>query len=332
MKPLNFGSHFKQRMEGFVNLRRLSGTNYQSQIQLLGYFDNFLVQKYPDAQNITSHMVESYLASNQKLSKRSIGNRFSVVRQFTQYLSQFDTLCYVPDSRPIPKSNSSRIPYIYSQIQIKDLLDQAIKLPPPHSLRPHTYYTLFGLLYTTGLRIGEALALNIEDFQQESELLHIRQGKFRKSRWVPLASSTNRILQQYIALRQQRSPVPVSIDCPIFISLLDKRLHQATVYEAFQSLLKKCGIAKNKDSGPRIHDFRHTFAVHRLIQWYRDGEDVNAYLPQLATYMGHINISSSQIYLQATAELLEQGNQRFLAYFRQEIAQGEREQGGSHDE
>lgn len=338
MKPLNFRSHFKQQMENFVNLRRLSGTDYQSQIKLLEYFDDFLVQKYPypdadpdaDASShlLTPDMVEGYLHSdsNQRLSKRSLSNRFSVVRQFAHYLSQFDPLSYVPASRPIPKSDTyqSRLPYIYKQTEIKSFLAEAVKLTPLNSLRPHTYYTLFGLLYTTGLRIGEALALNIEDFEQESNLLHIGEGKFRKSRWVPLSVSAGKILQEYIDLRQQKSSLPMPLDSPIFISLKKKRLHQNTVFKTLQFLLKKCGIPKNKYSGPRIHDFRHTFAVHRLIQWYRNGQDVNVRLPALSTYMGHVDISSTQIYLQATAELLEQGNQRFLAHYRQKVKKGER--------
>lgn len=339
MKPLNFHSHFKEQMENFVNLRRLSGTDYQSQIKLLEYFDDFLVQKYPDpgasSHRLTRDMVEGYLDSdrNQRLSKRGVSNRFSVVRQFAHYLSQFDPLSYVPASRSTPGSNTSRLPYIYKITEIRSLLAQALKLTPSNSLRPHTYYTLFGILYTTGLRIGEALALNIEDFEQESNLLHIREGKFRKSRWVPLSTSAGKILQEYIDLRQRKSslPVPLDSDSPIFISLEKKRLHQATVFEALQSLLKKCGIPKSKSNGPRIHDFRHTFAVHRLIQWYRSGEDVNARMPALATYMGHVNISSTQIYLQATAELLAQGNQRFLAHFRKKVKGVKGKGGGFYD-
>jgi len=334
MKPLNFRSYFRKQMENFVNLRRLSGTDYQSQIMLLKYFDDFLVQKYsdPDApsQSLTRDMVEGYLESdrNQKLSKRSMINRFSVVRQFALYLSQFDSLCYVPPSRLAPKSNTSRLPYIYKKTEIKKLFDEAAKLTPSDSLRPHTYHTLFGLLYTTGLRIGEALALNIEDFQKESNLLHIREGKFRKSRWVPLSTSAGKILQEYIDLRRRKSSLPVPLDSPIFISLKKKRLHQATVFKALQSLLKKCGIPKSKSNGPRIHDFRHTFAVHRLIEWYRSGQDVNARLPALATYMGHVGITSTQIYLQATAELLAQGNQRFLTHFRKKVKS---KRGGFYD-
>lgn len=319
MKELNFHSRFRKKMEYFVNLRRLSGTDYQSQIKLLEYFDHFLIKQYPDRNHLTPDVVQSYLETNQNLHIRSSYNRFCVVRQFCCYLSQFDQATYIPESRRTPQSNSSRIPYIFTKNEIKRLLAESTKLLPQDSLRPHTYHALFGLLYTTGLRIGEALGLNIQDFFQNSKLLYIRKGKFSKARWVPLSYSTYMMLEEYITLRQQTKKRKILLDSPLFISLRHKRLHHSTVYETFRYLLKQCDIEKNKDYGPRIHDFRHTFAVHRLIKWYREREDVQSKLPALATYMGHVDIRSSQIYLQATSELLEQGNQRFLKYFRQNI-------------
>jgi integrase len=170
------------------------------------------------------------------------------------------------------------------------------------------------LLYTTGLRIGEALALNIKDFYPQSTRLHIREGKFHKSRWVPLSSSTCATLKNYIHKRQNL--MPSADNAPLFISLRHSRLHRSTVYQTFCVLLKKCGIHKSKGHGPRIHDLRHTFAVHCLLKWYGDGQDINTRLPALATYMGHVDISSTQIYIQATPELYEQAHQRFLTYVR----------------
>jgi integrase len=194
------------------------------------------------------------------------------------------------------------------------LLAEAAKLQPQPSLRPHTYLALFGLLYTTGIRIGEALALNIKDFYPESTRLHIRKGKFHKSRWVPLAPSTCTILQNYI--HNRHNVMPSAEDTPLFISLKLRRLSHCTVHQTFCDLLKQCRIHKGKGHGPRIHDLRHTFAVHRLVQWYGDGQDINARLPALATYMGHVGVGSTQIYIQATAELSEQAHQRFLRYVR----------------
>lgn len=309
-----FRSSMAERFESFVALRRLAGTDYQSQTRLLVYFDNFLVRERFNELSLTREIVQRYLTSLSHLHPRTRYNRFSVVSQLCRYLCRFEPLCYVPDAIGSAKSETSRIPYIFTKRQIQDLLAEAAKLQPQHSLRPHTYRTLFGLLYTTGLRIGEALALDIKDLYPESTRLHIREGKFHKSRWVPLAPSTCEIAQKYIDKRQ--NTMPSAEDAPLFISLRHSRLHRSTVYQTFCALLKQCRIHKDKRHGPRIHDLRHSFAVHRLLEWYGDGQDINAQLPALATYMGHVGVGSTQIYIHATPELYEQAHQRFLTYVR----------------
>jgi site-specific recombinase XerD len=262
-------------------------------------------------------MIESYLAGLSHLAPRSKYNRFSVLRQFCIYLSQSEPRSYVPDAIASAKSTTSHIPYIYTKEQIQDLLSKASKLASLSSLRPHTYRSLFGLLYTTGIRIGEALALDINDVYLNTQRLHIRKGKFHKERWVPLSPSTCVILNNYIDKRQ--AITTTTSDAPLFISLRYKRLHRSTVYSTLRILLKQCGIYTGTGPGPCIHDFRHTFAVHRLLKWYREVLDVNALLPALATYMGHVDVGSTHIYLQATPELFEQAHKRFLKHYRQHI-------------
>ena len=183
----------------------------------------------------------------------------------------------VPEAIRSAKSEASRIPYIFTKRQIQDLLSEAAKLQPQHSLRPHTYRTLFGLLYTTGLRIGEALALQIKDFHPESMRLHIGEGKFHKSRRVPLSSSTCTMLQVYLHKRQNATAS--AGEHPLFISLRHSRLSHCTVNQAFCSLLKQCRIHKSKGNGPRIHDLRHTFAVHCLFKWYSNGPGCKCQTP-----------------------------------------------------
>jgi len=174
-----------------------------------------------------------------------------------------------------------------------------------------------GLLYSTGIRIGEAFALNLEDFHSDQPSLWIAEGKFRKARWVPLSSSTSQALQQYVQTRQKISPR--SPDSPLFLSRRSRRLHYSAVNYTFRNLLKQSGIPHHKHTGPRIHDLRHTFAVHRLLAWYRDGQDVNARLPWLATYMGHVDIHATQVYLRPTAELMEQVDRRFYQHYLQYV-------------
>ena len=236
-----------------------------------------------------------------------------MVRQLCEYLARNDSCSYVPEPLKVPPSKGTHQPYIYTHSEIQTLLGAASQLPPPNSLRPHTYQTLLGLLYSTGIRIGEALALNLEHFHRTERRLYIAEGKFRKARWVPLSASTCRALEHYVRKRLQITPR--SPDCPLLINQRSRPFHQCTVNKTFQHLLGQCGIHHRKHTGPRIHDLRHSFAVHRLLAWYRDGQDVNARLPWLATYMGHVDIHSTQVYLQPTAELIEQVNRRFHTYY-----------------
>lgn len=315
MKLLIFSSSLASFMERFVALRRLSGTDYQSQTRLLVYFDDFLVREKYKAEFISREIFEHYLTSLSHLAPRTLCNRVSVVSQFFRFLSQFKPLSYLPE--PIRCKASSRLPYIYSTSQVSVLLAKASRLPPGSSLLPHTYTTLFGLLYTTGIRVGEALTMNLADVYLNRQRLHIRDGKFHKARWIPLSPSTCDMLRSYIDKRVDL--LPSASDDPLFISLRKKRLAHSTVYSTLRRLIKECGIHTGNGMGPCIHDFRHTFAVHRLLSWYREGMDVNAMLPALSTYMGHVDVSSTHIYLHATPELFAEADKRFYEYYRKNI-------------
>jgi site-specific recombinase XerD len=283
----------------------------------LEYFDRFLVQQGFSRPHITCEITDRYQQGLTTLAPRTQNNRMCVVRQFCQYLASSDPQSYVPAALKMIRSHQAHQPYIYNLKQIRALMTAAARLLPLGSLRPHTYRTLLGLLYSTGIRIGEAMALNLEDVQSSTQWLYIAEGKFRKARWVALSSSTGRALQHYIDTRVKSEPH--SSDSPLLLNERRRRLCHPTVNHTFRGLLQKCDIPHNKRSGPRIHDIRHTFAVHRLLAWYRQGYDVNARLPALATYMGHVDISSTHIYLQPTAELLEQVNQRFHNYYLHHI-------------
>lgn len=313
MQTIELHSWLSGQIDRFIDLRRLSGSDYSSQARLLGYFDRFLVEQYPHESFITRHMIDHYMQSLSHLRPRVRFNRFCVVRLLCRYIALTEPRCHVPESMRCVNAPGLFHPYIFNEQEIEDLLSAASALPPPESLRPHTYRTLFGLLYTTGIRIGEAFALSLRDFHSELDLLYIAEGKFRKARWVPLHPSTSRMLNKYIEHRLRNNPRRP--DSPLFINLRSHGLRHCTVYQAFRQLLEKCGIVHRKYTGPRIHDLRHTFAVHRLLAWYRDNQDVNARLPALATYMGHVNVCSTHIYLRPTAELLEQVNDRFHSHY-----------------
>jgi site-specific recombinase XerD len=318
MKAWTLCSCLAPQIEAFIRLRQLSGTDYQSQAQLLGYFDRFLYEQDFQQPRLTREICDLYQQNLARLAPRSQGNRFCVVRQLCEYLTCKDPQCFIPEPLRSPPSPGAHRPYIFAPEQIGKLLSAAAKLLPPESLRPHTYQTLIGLLYTTGIRIGEAFALNIEHFLPDEQRLYIAQGKFRKSRWVVLSHSTSRALAQYLDRRMGKKPN--AQDAALFLNERRQRLCHPTVHKTYCDLLQKCGIMHDKCKGPRIHDLRHSFAVRRLLAWYRDGEDVNARLPSLATYMGHVDISSTQVYLQPTAELLGEVDRRFHDHYLKHLA------------
>jgi len=325
MRTWKFHSPLAEQIVRFIKLRRLSGTDYKSQTLLLRCFDRFLVKQGLAEPRINRDLVERYQESLSRLVSKTQHNHFCVVRQLCAYLSRTDSLGYVPERLRSLPAQPARQPYIYSVPEMRALMTAAAELPPAQSLRPHTYQTLLGLLYSTGIRIGEALALNLEDFHNADQRLYIAEGKFRKARWVPLSSSCNRALQKYVR-RRLRTP-PRSLDSPLFLNLRMRRLHRCMVHTVLLRLLRQCGIPSNGHIRPRIHDFRHAFAMRRLLAWYRDGLDVNTRLPWLTTYMGHVSIHSTRVYLRATAELLEQVDRRFHSYYLNHVKPPEDEHG-----
>ena len=323
MSHRNFVSVLAPRFGDFLALRRAGGIDSKSHLALLRYLDRFLHRQNFLTPWLTREVVEDYLRSATHLNPRTQDNRWCVLRQFCRYLRQFEPQCFVPEHKPWRLRARKRTAHIYTESEIQAMLRAAQALPPSGSLPAKTYFTLFGLLYTTGLRCGEAFALNVSDVDLEQQLLFVRQGKFGKSRWVPISASTGLALQHY--LHERSRVAPVSAQSPLFITTTARRLYHTNVDYAFRDVLKRCGLRGGKGCpGPRLHHLRHSFACNRLLAWHRTGHDVSALLPALATYLGHVNIASTQVYLQPTAELLQQANQRFHRSFLHNIsARGE---------
>ncbi len=227
--------------------------------------------------------------------------RLSVVRQFARHLQTIDPACEVPPARLLPYRAPRAIPYLYEPEQITALMRAAGGLEPP--LLAANYRTLIGLLAVSGLRLGEAIRLNRADVDVRHGLLRILDSKFGKSREVVLHDTTMRALDEYARIRDRRFPQP---RCEAFLlSLRGTRLRKNCVHDMFARLVQVAGLKpRSPRCRPRPHDLRHAFAVRTLLEWYRDGVDVQARLPLLSTCMGHVNPASTFWYLTAAPELL----------------------------
>jgi site-specific recombinase XerD len=211
-------------------------------------------------------------------------------------------------------------PYIYTNQDMQRLIDAA---DSRHRfvwiLDPHTVRTLLLLLYGTGLRISEALRLNLDDFDVENRVLTIRETKFFKSRFVPVGEDLGLVLREYLDQQwpaERRTPT-----APLLRTQEYERIKRQTAELVFKRLREKAGVARPSTARyqPRLHDFRHTFAVVRLVTWYRVGKNVQRLLPHLTTYLGHLRIMETQRYLTMTTELLQQASLCFERYARPEV-------------
>lgn len=223
-----FRSCLAGHMRRFVELRKFTGKDYDGQARNLRYFDRFLTRLRWAGRWINQDIVQRYRLSLAHLSPATQRCRMPVVRQFCIHLSAFEPRCYIPvKGEWTMHATPRRLPFIFTKAQAGVLAAEAGRLSAlPFALRPHVYQTLFGLLYTTGLRISEALSLNVGDVDLQRRRLFIRKGKFGKQRWLPLSGSTSARLQAYL---HRRLPGCFSgADSPLFVSLGGKRLSKGS--------------------------------------------------------------------------------------------------------
>jgi len=295
MSPLRF------HLERYLKLRRQLGYKLRVTEILLRHFVRFAEAEA--APFITAKLALGW-AAQPHLKPVQRGNRLGMVRRFAKYVSARDARTEVPAQKLLPCHIRRRPPHLYREQEVLQLIVAARRIAPGDKLKGATLGTLLGLLATTGMRVGEALALDREDVDLKRNLLIIRRAKGNKSRWVPVHPSTRQVLEDYARLRDGHVPQPASPG--FFLWEGGARLLHCTVHRWFLLVAAQTGLRQPGDRcGPRIHDLRHYFAVRTLLNWYRTGTDVEAHLPELATYLGHVHVRDSYWYLSATPELLE---------------------------
>jgi integrase/recombinase XerD len=290
-----------QAVDDYLELRRALGFKLRDYEVCLRELVSFLESK--GSSRITTKLAVEFATQRESQRPVSWARQLGIVRGFALYLAGTDPTTEVPQKGQLPFRSQRAQPYLYTEEEIRRLLQAALNLVTPHKLQPWTYYCLFGLLAVTGMRLGEALDLQPRDMDWAEGVLMIRKAKFDKSRLVPLHASTRKVLADYAERRDQvYAPRQMSY---FFVSSQGTRLIASNVSKIFRQLSRQIGIRNpNAGNGPRIHDFRHRFAVQTLLAWYRNGEEVSGRLPVLSTYLGHRNVTYTYWYLSNTPELM----------------------------
>lgn len=292
-------SHLSSHIEDYLAMRRALGFKLAKEGRLLRDFAAFA--EAAGAGTVTADLAVAWSIMPQNASPVWAAQRLTMVRSLARYLQAVDPATQVPPAGVLPARTRRVTPYIYSDAEVAALMTAARMLRNP--LKAATFETLIGLLAVTGMRGSEAMMLDRGDLDTTAGLLTIRATKFRKSRQLPLQVTTLRALASYQAVRDRLCPAPATAS--LLVSATGARLCQATVQPAFRRLLRQAGIGQGPPR-PRatIHGLRHSFAVKTLLGWYRDGQDVQARMPSLSTWLGHVTPAATYWYLTGTPELL----------------------------
>jgi Site-specific recombinase XerD len=300
-------SELAHAVQDYLDTRRALGFKLIREERLLGQFAAFMDQA--KLSTITTDAALAWATQPVGADPCWWGSRLGVVRTFASWLRAFDPGTQVPPADLLPYRSHRAEPYPYTDADIAALV-AATTISPP--LRAATYQTLIGLLAVTGMRVGEAINLDRTDLDTAGGVLTIRHTKFDKSRELPLHPSTMEALAAYTRVRDRTCPHPRTP--ALLVSTVGTRLIYKNVHQTWLDLVRQAGLRpRSPRCRPRIHDLRHRFAITTFLGWYQGGADVPARLPQLSTYLGHVDPGSTYWYLHAAPELLALAAQRLEA-------------------
>jgi integrase/recombinase XerD len=291
-------SALAEHLEDYLRMRRALGFQLGRHGQVLPHFVAWL-----DAAGATTVTVELAVAwarlPGERVKPITVEFRLSTVRGFAHYLHALDPAHQIPPPGLLAVPRRRPAPYLYASGELERVLLAARRMRP--RLRAATYEALLGLLAVTGMRIGEALALSCDEVDLAEGIVTIRHAKFDRMRLVPLHSSVTAALRDYAAVRDRLCRTRTG---PFFVTRPGHPMTPSGVRWTFQLLTTELGL-RTDTVHPRVHDLRHSFAVHTLIDWHRSGVDVHAMLPVLSTYLGHVEPANTYWYLSAVPELMQ---------------------------
>ena len=301
----------------FVSHQRAFGRSYAVQEFVLTAIARYVSQQ--GTSDLSAPLYHRWCKAQQHLSSTSLHESQILLRKFCLFRRRSTPRCFVPDATTFARRRPPRAPVIVTPAQVASLLQAAKILSPSihNPLRAATTRIAIVLLYTAGLRRGELARMQLRDVDAEEGLLYVRESKFHRSRWVPLSNGAKRELQAYLRQRL-RKPFERDPATPLLCngnrSYGRSGWHNycgAGLAQGLRELIQQTNVRGADGRYPTVHDFRHSFAVEALARWYRNGEDVQAHLPRLALYMGHVSIVSTAYYLHFIPEVAALASNRF---------------------
>lgn len=300
-------SSLAERMEEFIAFKRMQGYEYRDGADALRQFDAFLTQSRYTSRTLQPDILERYADALEPRRHSTRAGRLSTVRQFSLYLHAREPESVLLPKRLVPRRPRTIRFYPLSASNVGELMAATAILICRHELLAECIRFLIGMLYSTGLRISEALALTLGDIDPVDSTLFVRRGKFRKERLVPMSPSTHAAMDRWLQRRARYAPSDPST--PLFVAGTNRWLTYRRAQRLFRGLCIHCGL--EADPPPRLHDLRHNYACACIAQWRHHHEDVNALLPVLANAMGHTTYHDTEIYIHIDAAALCEAGERF---------------------
>ncbi|MCB1881864.1 MAG: tyrosine-type recombinase/integrase [Gammaproteobacteria bacterium] len=324
-KVFQYESPLAPMMERLVREKRASGLKYDTPVWVLKDLDQFLCGIDIKHNELPKAIVDQWLAKNPQEKPSTQQRRLILVRQLARLMIRLGCSAYVPPEGLGPRRDYVFSPRILTHAEVRQIIQVIDNFPPsPKSpLRHLILPEVFRLLYSCGFRLSEVLNLKVRDVDLQQGVITVRQGKFGKDRLVPPSIDMVERLRIYAEKLEKHTLPKRKPDAYFFPSARQAAWGHTTMYHLYRKALLQCGIPHGgRGEGPRVHDLRHTFAVHRLLQWYEEGADLNAKLPFLVAYLGHKDFTGTQKYLHLTAELFPHLTARMNQQFGGVIPRG----------
>ncbi len=296
----------------YVELKQSLGRQFAAERRVLELLNAFVAKL--GAQDFTQTEFELWDKTQTHVAPSTRRNRMQYVRSFCLYRRRREPQCFVPDQSLFPEPGQTIRPHIFSDAEIARLLAAATHLHAVSTspLRPEVFRLAIVLLYCTGIRRRELERLTLSDYDRREHTLLIRESKCHKSRMVPLAADACIELETYLATRKKRRLPMLANSALLWNGYAHGRPYSGYgLWRGIHELLRSAGVCKADGTLPRIHDLRHNFALQTLLRWYRSGIDVQAKLPLLSLYMGHVSIQSTEYYLPFIPELARAASNQF---------------------